>query len=48
MKAGAGVAANKDGSDYHGPMAKGGLVAKPKDKVKPAKKTTNKKGLGRK
>lgn len=49
MTAGSEVGANEDGSDYAGPMAKGGLV-QPRKKTaakKANKKTTNKKGLGR-
>jgi hypothetical protein len=49
MTAGSEVGANEDGSDYVGPMAKGGLV-QPRKKTaakKANKKTTNKKGLGR-
>ena len=54
MQAGSGVGANDDGSDYSGPMAKGGLVQKRKSKVaspprnKKTKTTTTKKGLGSK
>lgn len=42
----AGATRSGGGREYG--MAKGGLVAKPKAKTKPTKKTTNKKGLGRK
>lgn len=47
MSAGTEVGSAEDGSDYAGPMAKGGLVAKRTKVKKTTKPMSNKKGLGR-